>query len=239
VRERFVQPGASRSRAARIAPGGLHLRRLRGGAVVLIAFLIATFVLAVTPGPGVVYIVARTLAQGRAAGLVSVAGVALGNFGNALGAAVGLAALFAVSSLAFTIVKYAGAAYLVYLGLRALRRPTAADEPARFEPPRLIRIFRDGVFVALLNPKTALFFAAFLPQFIDPAGSTAVQGAMLGGTFVLIAAVTDSTYVLAASLAGSAFAGARGGRAAGRYLTAATFIGLGLFTASSGSRATR
>ena len=205
----------------------------------LIAFLIATFVLAATPGPGVVYIVARTLAQGRAAGLVSAAGVALGNFGNALGAAVGLAALFAVSSLAFTIVKYAGAAYLVYLGLRALRRPTAADEPTRFEPPRLGRIFRDGVFVALLNPKTALFFATFLPQFIDPAGSTAAQGAMLGGTFVLIAAFTDSSYVLAASLAGSAFAQGQRSRAAGRYLTAATFIGLGLFTASSASRATR
>jgi threonine/homoserine/homoserine lactone efflux protein len=205
----------------------------------LIAFLIATFVLAVTPGPGVLYIVARTLAQGRAAGLVSVAGVALGNFGNALGAAVGLAALFAVSSLAFMIVKYAGAAYLVYLGLRALRRPIAPDEAARFEAPRLGRIFRDGVLVALLNPKTALFFAAFLPQFIDPAGSTAAQGAMLGGTFVLIAALTDSSYVLAASLAGSALTGTRRQRAAGRYLTAATFIGLGLFTAASGSRATR
>jgi threonine/homoserine/homoserine lactone efflux protein len=206
----------------------------------LIAFLIATFVLAVTPGPGVVYIVARTLAQGRAAGLVSVAGVALGNFGNALGAALGLAALFAMSSLAFAIVKYAGAAYLVYLGLRALRRSKVPDAPARFEAPRLRRIFRDGAFVALLNPKTALFFAAFLPQFMDPAGSTAAQGALLGGTFVLIAACTDSSYVLAASLAGSAFARGTHGRAAGRYLTAATFIGLGLFTAaSSGSRATR
>jgi threonine/homoserine/homoserine lactone efflux protein len=204
----------------------------------LLAFLLATFVLAVTPGPGVVYIVARTLAQGRAAGLVSVAGVALGNLGNALGAAIGLAALFALSSLAFGIVKYAGAAYLVFLGLKALRQP-GADAPERFEAPRLGRIFRDGVFVALLNPKTALFFAAFLPQFIDPAKSAAGQGAMFGGAFVLIAALTDSTYVMAASLAGSAFAGARRGRTAGRYLTAATFIGLGLFTAASGTRASR
>ena len=202
----------------------------------LIAFLIASLVLAVTPGPGVVYIVARTLAQGRAAGLASVAGVALGNLGNALGAAIGLAALFAVSSLAFAVVKYAGAAYLIYLGLKALRRPKASAEPARFEAPRLGRIFRDGVLVALLNPKTALFFAAFLPQFMDPGRSAASQGAMLGGMFVLVAATTDMAYVLAASLAGSAFGGTERGLAAGRYLTAATFIGLGLFTAASGSR---
>ena len=205
----------------------------------LIAFVLATLVLAVTPGPGVVYIVARTLAQGRAAGLASVAGVALGNLGNALGAAIGLAALFAVSSLAFTIVKYAGAAYLIYLGLKALRRPATAREPMRFGAPRLGRIFRDGVFVALLNPKTALFFAAFLPQFIDPAKSAASQGAMLGGIFVLVAAITDTAYVLAASLAGSALVGTRRGRVGGRYLTAATFIALGLFTAASGSRTTR
>jgi threonine/homoserine/homoserine lactone efflux protein len=205
----------------------------------LIAFLLATLVLAVTPGPGVVYIVARTLAQGRAAGLTSVAGVALGNLGNALGAAIGLAALFAVSSLAFALVKYTGAAYLVYLGVKALRRPAAAPEAPRFETPRLARIFRDGVFVALLNPKTAIFFAAFLPQFIDPSRAAAGQGAVLGALFVFVAALTDSTYVLVASLAGSAFASARRGAAAGRYLTAATFIGLGLFTAAAGSRSTR
>jgi len=91
-------------------------------APLLAAFLAASFVLAVTPGPGVVYIVARTLAQGRAAGLASVGGVAAGNLCNAVGAALGLAALFAVSSLAFSVVKYAGALYLVYLGVQALRR---------------------------------------------------------------------------------------------------------------------
>ena len=145
----------------------------------LAAFLAASFVLAVTPGPGVVYIVARTLAQGRGAGLASVAGVAAGNLCNAVGAALGLAALFAVSSLAFSVVKYAGAAYLIYLGIKALRRPATVASPAEFAPPQKRRIARDGFLVALLNPKTALFFAAFLPQFIDPAGSTALQGAML------------------------------------------------------------
>ena len=169
----------------------------------LAAFLAASFVLAVTPGPGVVYIVARTLAQGRGAGLASVAGVAAGNLCNAVGAALGLAALFAVSSLAFSVVKYAGAAYLIYLGIKALRRPATVASPAQFAPPQKRRIARDGFLVALLNPKTALFFAAFLPQFIDPAGSAALQGAMLGVVFVAIAALTDSAYVLAASLAGA------------------------------------
>lgn len=205
----------------------------------LLAFLLATVVLAVTPGPGVVYIVARTWAQGRGAGLASVAGVAIGNLGNALGAALGLAALFAVSSIAFAIVKYAGAAYLVFLGLKALRRPATPATAAAFEPPRWRRIFRDGVFVALLNPKTALFFAAFLPQFMDPARPAVAQAGMLGGVFVLVAATTDTAYVIAASVAGPAVAGVRRGQAIGRYLAAATFIGLGVYAAASGSRATR
>jgi threonine/homoserine/homoserine lactone efflux protein len=205
----------------------------------LAAFLLATLLLAATPGPGVVYIVTRTLAQGRAAGLVSVAGVALGNLGNALGATLGLAALFAISSVAFTVVKFAGAAYLVYLGLRALRGAPGRPEAARFEAPRLRRIFRDGIFVALLNPKTALFFAAFLPQFIDPAASAARQGTALGATFVLVAALTDTAYVLAASAAASAWGSRQRGARAGRYLTATTLIGLGVFTAASGSHRMR
>ena len=205
----------------------------------LAAFLAASFVLAVTPGPGVVYIVARTLAQGRGAGLASVAGVAAGNLCNAVGAALGLAALFAVSSLAFSVVKYAGAAYLIYLGIKALRRPAAVASPGEFAPPQKRRIARDGFLVALLNPKTALFFAAFLPQFIDPAGSAALQGAMLGVVFVAIAALTDSAYVLAASLAGARIGRGRRFETLGRYAAAATYFGLGLFTAATGSRSSR
>src|ERR687897_3192846 len=107
------------------------MHSLLPSAPLLCAFLIASFVLAVTPGPGVFYIVTRSLMQGRRAGAASVAGVALGNLGNAVGASVGLAALFAVSSLAFTVVKYAGALYLIVLGIRALRStaPTAAPSP--------------------------------------------------------------------------------------------------------------
>lgn len=205
----------------------------------LAAFLVASFVLAVTPGPGILYVVARSLAQGRLAGLASVAGVALGNLGNAVGASIGLAALFAISSIAFTAVKFAGAAYLIYLGVKALRSSAARPGPTKFEAPQLGRIFRDGFFVALLNPKTAIFFGAFLPQFINPVASTVLQSVMLGAVFVLVAAITDTAYVLAASVAASAVGGARRGHAYGRYATAATFIGLGIFTAVSGSRSAR
>lgn len=202
----------------------------------LSAFLLASLVLAVSPGPGVFYIVTRSLLQGRKFGLASVAGVALGNLGNALGAALGLAALFAVSSLAFTVVKYGGAAYLIYLGVQALRakpRATASDPLA---PAPLWPIFRDGFVVALLNPKTALFFAAFLPQFMNHEASPALQGIALGSLFVAIAAVTDSLYAIAASAVGPRLAGARGMGVAGRLLTGSAFIGLGVFTALSGSR---
>src|SRR4051812_38073975 len=132
------------------------------------AFLLASFLLAVTPGPGVLYIVTRSVTQGRLSGLASVAGVALGNLGNALGAALGLAALFAVSSVAFTVVKYVGAAYLVYLGIHALRAAASAGDGAAATEHQqapsqpaiaLRRVFLDGFVVAVLNPKTALFFA--------------------------------------------------------------------------------
>lgn len=199
------------------------------------AFVLASLVLAMTPGPGVLYIVARTAAQGRRAGLVSVAGVAAGNLGNALAASLGLAALFAVSAAAFGIVKWAGAAYLVWLGVQALRRPAAAEPRGAFEAPRLGRIWRDGFVVALLNPKTALFFAAFLPQFIDPSAGAAQQAAALGAVFVLIAAVTDSGYVLLAGAAARRLGGRNAQRSArlGRWAAAATFIGLGVYTATS------
>jgi threonine/homoserine/homoserine lactone efflux protein len=193
----------------------------------------------VTPGPGVVYIVSRTLAQGRGAGLASVGGVAAGNLCNAVGAALGLAALFAVSSLAFTVVKFAGAAYLVTLGIKALRRPPRGVPGAAFAAPRKGRIARDGFLVALLNPKTALFFAAFLPQFMDGASPAALQGALLGVVFVAIAAATDSAWVLAAHVASARLGTTNRFEALGRWAQAATYFGLGLFTAATGSRTGR
>jgi threonine/homoserine/homoserine lactone efflux protein len=203
----------------------------------LSAFLVASLVLAITPGPGVLYIVTRSVAQGRRFGLASVAGVALGNLGNAIGASIGLAALFALSSLAFTAVKFAGAAYLVWLGVKAIRGASARNATASLEPAALGPIFRDGFVVALLNPKTAIFFAAFLPQFMTPGSHHALQGVALGSLFVAIAAVTDSAYALAASAIAPILARTGKLRTFGRYASGGAFIGLGVFTALSGSRA--
>jgi threonine/homoserine/homoserine lactone efflux protein len=202
----------------------------------LVAFVVASVVLAITPGPAVFYIVTRSLSQGRSAGLASVAGIALGNLGNSIGASVGLAALFAISSLAFWVVKYAGAAYLIYMGIKALRRPAEQTEATQPRTARPAIIFRDGFLVALLNPKTTLFFSAFLPQFIDPHSATMPQTVVFGAAFVLIASITDTTYALTASIIAPAMARAKARRDVGRYITASSFIGLGLFTAASGVR---
>jgi threonine/homoserine/homoserine lactone efflux protein len=205
----------------------------------LLAFVGASLVLALTPGPAVVYIVARTLSQGRGCGLASVLGVALGNFGNAVGAALGLAALFAVSSAAFTVVKWAGAAYLVYLGLRMwLARPASLDATPQASAQPLGRVFRDGFIVALLNPKTTLFFAAFLPQFMDAHGSPLMQTLALGGVFIAIAGCTDLIYVLTASLVAPRLGKAARHAVWGNRLAGTSFIGLGVLTAM-GSRPTR
>jgi threonine/homoserine/homoserine lactone efflux protein len=204
----------------------------------LATFALASLVLAATPGPGVLYIVTRTLAQGRRAGLASVFGVALGNLGNALAASIGLAALLAISTLAFTIVKFAGAAYLIYLGIKALRTPLPSAAVTVGEAPDVRRILRDGFVVALLNPKTALFFAAFLPQFMNPAESAVLQSMLFGAAFVAIAATTDTAYALAAGVAAPALSKFKGANTIGRYASAAVYIGLGVFTAASGSRAT-
>jgi threonine/homoserine/homoserine lactone efflux protein len=204
----------------------------------LSAFLVASFVLAVTPGPAVLYIVTRSLVHGRRVGLASVAGVALGNLGNVIGASIGLAALFAVSSAAFTIVKFAGAAYLIYLGVHALRAPPAgtSPDPATAPATSIARVFGDGFVVALLNPKTALFFAAFLPQFMRTDALPLAQSMTLGTLFVALAALTDTVYALTAGAVAPALTRARGVRSLGRYLSAVAFIGLGVYTALSGSR---
>ncbi len=206
----------------------------------LLAFLGASLALAATPGPGVLFIVTRTLSQGRKAGLVSVAGVALGNFGNAVGASLGLAALFALSAVAFSIVKLLGACYLVYLGWCALRvrgEHGAGRDLQAADGLSLTRIFRDGFWVALLNPKTAIFFAAFLPQFFDTRAPGMPQSVGLGAVFVMIAACTDTAYVLAADRVAPAMRRLSTAMAWGRYLTAGVFFGLGIFTAVAGHRA--
>jgi len=201
----------------------------------LLAFLAAAFILAVTPGPGVVYIVTRTLAQGRTCGLASVAGVALGNFGNAAAAAVGLAALLAASATAFDLVKFAGATYLFYLGVQALRsKPSGA--PAATAPLGNWQVLRQGLLVALLNPKTTLFFAAFLPQFMQPTATPVLQALALSAIFVAVAAASDSGYVLLASILAPALQTSRGAVGLGRYVAAIVYFALGIYAAFSGTR---
>jgi threonine/homoserine/homoserine lactone efflux protein len=184
----------------------------------------------------VLYIVARSIDQGRSAGLVSVLGVHLGSFVHVTAAAVGLSSLLVSSATAFSVVKYAGAAYLVYLGVRALlSREPGKEVEVRRAP--LGTLLRQGAVVNILNPKTALFFLAFLPQFVDPAaGSSALQLAFFGLVFVALGLVTDSLYALAAGTAGEWLHSSRFFVGARRWVSGTVFIGLGLATALSGSR---
>jgi threonine/homoserine/homoserine lactone efflux protein len=184
-------------------------------------FLLASVVLAVTPGPGMLYIATRTWAEGRRAGFESVAGVALGNFANATVAALGLAALLALWPATLALLRAAGGAYLLWLALRAWRAPSARPLEAAG------RTLRQGIWVALLNPKTALFFAAFLPPFLDPARPLAPQSLLLGAVFVLVAALSDCGVVLVASRMSRA-SPARAGRV-GRKVQALVFGVLSLY----------
>lgn len=205
------------------------------------AFLLASLALAVTPGPGVLYIVTRTLSQGRSAGLASVGGVALGNLVNATAASIGLAALIRLSSATFTILQFAGAAYLLFLGIQALRgsngSPVENKNPATKERPA--SAFRDGAWVAILNPNTTLFFGAFLPQFIQPDLSPTSQSLALGTVFVGIALVTDAIYVFLAARMAPMFAESRQIQSRTRMVSGLVYLALGFWAAISGGRSTR
>jgi len=194
--------------------------------------LLAALILLLTPGPAVLYIIARSMDQGRLAGFVSVLSIEVGNSFHVLAATLGLSALLLSSALAFTVVKYLGAAYLVYLGIRRLLARAEGHEIASFQPQRLQRIFSQGVVVAALNPKTALFFLAFLPQFVNPdVGSVTLQLLTLGGIFVAMAIVTDGTYALLASTAGGWLKRNKSFLHAERYLVGGVYIGLGVTAA--------
>ncbi len=202
----------------------------------LSAFLVASLVLAVTPGPGVLYIVTRSVTEGRSAGVASVIGVALGNFGCAAGASIGLAFVISASSMVFEVIRYLGALYLFFLGWRALRgyKPHTAQTGQSLGGSA--RVVRDGFFVAVLNPKTALFFAAFLPQFVTPGTAHVFQPLILGALFVLIAASTDTLYALFASFAAPYFSRATSAVSVTRFATGGAYFGLGLFAVLSGDR---
>jgi len=202
----------------------------------LTVFLLASLVLLLTPGPAVLYIIARSIDQGRGAGIASVLGVALGTMVHVVGAALGLSALLAKSAVAYSVVKYLGAVYLIYLGIRRLRGSDAGAEPGRTERS-LRRVFTQGIWVNVLNPKTALFFLAFLPQFVDvDRGAVALQFLLLGAVFVAMGVVTDGLYALAAGTFGEWLWRRPKVIAAQRYLTGGIFVTLGVATALSGSK---
>jgi threonine/homoserine/homoserine lactone efflux protein len=195
------------------------------------AFLFAAVVLAITPGPGIAYVVARTVAGGRSEGLASCFGTGLGGLLHVLAAALGLSLLVAQSAIAFNIVKYIGAAYLMYLGIRLLmqKEPTFKATPVAAQGVR--RALFEGVAVEALNVKTALFFLAFLPQFVSPGEPLVPQLVLLGTVCVALNTLVDVIAVFAAHrLLKSGVARAARARLMTR-LSGATMLGLGAYLA--------
>jgi threonine/homoserine/homoserine lactone efflux protein len=200
------------------------------GPSTLAVFALASFLLAVVPGPAVLYVVAQAVDQGRRAGLASALGVASGGLVHVTAAVVGLSSLLASSATAFEAVKLVGAVYLVYLGVRRLLTKAGPVTLERERRP-LLELYRRGVVVNVLNPKTALFFLAFLPQFVDPdAGHAWLQVGFLGMLFVAIAVLSDATYAIAAGTAAEALRG-RAFQQVQRWVSGSVFVGLGLAAA--------
>jgi len=208
------------------------------GAANLGLFISAALVLLLIPGPAVLYIVARSIEQGRLAGFVSDLGIHAATLVHVAAAALGLSAILASSSVAFSAVKYAGAAYLIWLGLRKIfGRAEEPDVQVAVRPKGYARLFREGFIVNLLNPKTALFFLAFLPQFVEVSrGHVAMQIAFLGLLFTLLGFVTDGCYALAAGTAGNWIKQNRAYLRFERYVSGGLLIGLGLTAAFAGNQ---
>jgi len=164
----------------------------------LLAFAIAAVVLAITPGPGIAYVIARTVAGGRNEGLASCLGTGIGGMVHVLAAALGISLFIAQSALAFSIVKYVGAAYLIYLAIRMLLAKTDGPETSTVSPQGTRRAFSEGVMVETLNVKTALFFLAFLPQFVTQSEPLIPQLVLLGSICVTLNTAVDVVAVFAA-----------------------------------------
>jgi threonine/homoserine/homoserine lactone efflux protein len=201
----------------------------------LVAFSIAAIVLFVVPGPAVLYVVTRSVAQGRRAGLVSVAGIHTGSLVHIAAALAGLTTLLAASATAFRAVKWAGAAYLVFLGIRAFldRGEEALDEEAVPEAG-LRKVFTQGFIVNLLNPKTTVFFLAFVPQFVDPARGTALQIVVLGALFVMLGILSDGVYALVAGSLGDRLQEHNWWRTGRRWVSGTIYVTLGMVAAFAG-----
>ena len=202
----------------------------------LLFFAVATLLLTASPGPGVIYVAARTLSQGRRAGFASMFGIESGEVVWIAAAATGLAAILAASSDALTVLRYGGAAYLIYLGVQRWRQSEKVESP---QPAPLGRIFAQGFLTQILNPKVAVFALAFLPLFLDPGMPVLPQVAVLGAVYMAVALVVDFFYVLGVGalskrLLSSSIAQRRAGRVA-----AGTYVALGVVAAVSGERLTR
>ena len=203
----------------------------------LFLFMGAALILLLVPGPAVLYITTRSATQGRLAGLVSVLAIETANFIQAIAAALGLSAILLSSALAFNIVKYLGAAYLIYLGIQRLLASDNSSEDSVVKKDSLPRIYWQGFAVNILNPKTALFFFAFFPQFVDPAkGNVIGQTLLVGAVFVGMAIITDSMYALLASSVASRLSGNRRFQKGGRYFAGLVYVGLGITTALTGAK---
>jgi threonine/homoserine/homoserine lactone efflux protein len=202
----------------------------------LAVFAAAAIALLVIPGPAVLYIVTQSIEHGRTAGLVSMLGIQTGGLVHVLAAALGLSALLMRSATAFEIVKFAGAGYLIFLGLRKLFSRERFETTSERPPRRLDRLYRQGIVVNVLNPKTALFFFAFLPQFVDvDQGSVGLQIAVLGVFFLVLAIISDGMYALAAGTASDWLRGNPRFLRAERWISGTVLVGLGLTAALSGS----
>lgn len=202
----------------------------------LIIFMTAALALLLSPGPAVLFIIARSLEQGRMAGIISTLGIALASLVHALFAAVGLSALLVQSALAFSIIKYLGAAYLIYLGIRTLLTKAKPHSLQEVKKVPVLKLFRQGFIVNLFNPKTTLFFLAFLPQFVDPTrGSALLQIFILGLIFTTMAVISDSLYAIVAGTAKEWLSGSLRAARAQKYIAGIIYIALGITTALSGS----
>lgn len=203
----------------------------------LALFLSAGLALNLTPGPDMLYVATRSTGEGRAAGLVSALGIATGCLFHISALALGLSAVLASVPALYDAVRYLGAAYLCYLGVRALLSPSQLDLAGRLEPKRLGAIFRQGVLTNVLNPKVALFFLALLPQFVDPArGSPAQQIILLGLLFNTMGTIVNALVAIGASRATTWIRSKPRSLAIAQRATGAIFIGLGLRLAVSGRR---
>lgn len=203
------------------------------------AFALASLALLLIPGPAVIYILNRSVADGRTIGLAAVLGLELGTFLHVLAAALGLSAVLAASATAFTVVKWLGVGYLIYIGVRTMMlRPVRLG--GELPPTSAVKAFRQGVVVNTLNPKIALFFLSFLPQFIEPGhGTPGLQALLLGLLFVVIALATDGSYALAASALREVLIRGRALPFVQRWVAGGVYIGLGLLAATSSTTPTR